>query len=375
MNEAVRRLSEDDLEMAVRKYNLEEELFRKVDFAQVNAFTHRPFSGNPAAVCYLPYIPDDRWLQMIAREFNLSETAFVVKRQPASKGAEEEGSEGGKDTEEDEQKEGVEFDLRWFTPKVEVDLCGHATLASAHIIFSAGIVEGNAIVFHTRSGVLRATKVRGYDGEEEDDEASAANAAAEGGDAEQQQQQVAGKKKPSASSRGVVELDFPISTAQECAAEQAKALTEALGVDAVWVGATTLGDFLVELPSSEAVRAVRPQLHLLRDLPGRGGVIVTARAGAGDASSGPDGDVDFVSRFFCPKAGIDEDPVTGSAHCVLGWYWTRKLGKSRLEAYQASERGGRVSVRVEEQEGRVYLQGGAVLVMAGSILDSLRALD
>lgn len=170
LKEAVRRITEEDMDVAVEKYNLADELYAKIDYGQINAFTENPFGGNPAAVCYLPYVRGSSWMQLVARQFNLSETAFLVKRWPSSKKVSLEGEKAllvvdgsGKSFKavkrnlaSSEPKN--EFDLRWFTPQVEVDLCGHATLAAAHLLFTAAIVEDDVIVFHTRSGVLKAKK-------------------------------------------------------------------------------------------------------------------------------------------------------------------------------------------------------------------------
>jgi len=260
---------------------------------QVDAFSDRPFAGNPAGVCLLPAGDargsDPGWMQSVAREMNLSETAFLRPRA------------GG-------------FDLRWFTPAVEVDLCGHATLASAHVLFERGaLAAGGEARFHTASGLLTAAQ------------------------------------------RGEwLELDFPAEPAQP--AEAPAELREALGVRALFVGRNRL-DYLVEVESEVAVRSLKPDLDRLRVLRERG-VMVTSRALGGD--------YDFVSRFFAPGAGIDEDPVTGSAHCCLGPYWGERLGKGELTGFQASARGGLVRVRLAGP--RVKLGGRAVTVFQGELL-------
>jgi PhzF family phenazine biosynthesis protein len=220
---------------------------------------------------------------------NLSETAFLVPREDG-------------------------YDLRWFTPAVEVDLCGHATLASAHVLWEAGhLAEGKQARFHTRSGLLTADR------------------------------------------RGEwIELDFPAKIA--VTAEAPAGLLPALGLtDAKFVGKNAF-DYLVEVDSEETLRALAPDHSNLRKVPVRG-VIVTAR------SSNPE--FDFVSRFFAPGSGVDEDPVTGSAHTALGPYWAGILGKIEFTAFQASARGGVVKVRV--QGGRVLLGGQAVTVMTGEL--------
>jgi PhzF family phenazine biosynthesis protein len=253
---------------------------------QVDAFTDTPFRGNPAAVCLLSEPKDDAWMQAVGAEMNLSESAFLTT-------------------------EGDSYRLRWFTPKVEVDLCGHATLASAHVIWSEGRVQSNQpIRFHTRSGVLTAS-LRG----------------------------------------DLIELDFPLELPTE--APPPPRLLEALGVSPKYVGKNRF-DFLVEVDSEDTVRRMAPDFAQLAQVEVRG-VIVTARS-AGQ-------DFDFVSRFFAPRAGINEDPVTGSAHCCLGPYWQQRLQKSEFVAYQASARGGVIRVRVDGN--RAILGGQAVTVLRG----------
>ncbi len=257
---------------------------------QVDAFTDRPFSGNPAAVLVLEKPGDPGWMQKVALEMNLSETAFLVRRK-----------DGG-------------FDLRWFTPAVEVDLCGHATLASAHVLWEDGHLAPEARArFHTRSGVLSADRKDGR-----------------------------------------IVLDFPATP--EGATEPPAGLMEALGVRALYVGKNAF-DVLVEVDSEAAVRTMTPDFGSLGAIRARG-VIVTARA----SSPG----FDFVSRFFAPAAGINEDPVTGSAHTTLGPFWAARLGKKSLTAYQASARGGVVEVEVAGD--RVLLGGRAVTVLRGELV-------
>ena len=257
----------------------------------VDAFTDRPFAGNPAAVCLLDRWPSDAWLQNVGREMNLSETAFLVRR----------GSD-------------ATFDLRWFTPAVEVDLCGHATLGSAHAAWETGFAPRLTLTFHTRSGELSARPL------------------------------------PS----GEIELDFPTKPASPCVPPPG--LTDALGVDPTWVGRNSF-DYLIVLNTAAAVRAMKPDFGKLSATQCRG-VIVTAPA--------DDPRFDFVSRFFAPGAGIDEDPVTGSAHCCLSEFWGEKLRKDAMTAFQASARGG--VVRVTRANGRVKLAGRAVLVWHGELL-------
>ncbi len=262
-----------------------------IPLSVVDAFTDTPFAGNPAAVCLLDAWPADEWLQLVAREMNLSETAFLVGRG------------------------GSEFDLRWFTPRVEVALCGHATLASAHALWESGRAGRGPVGFHTRrSGRLSAAPLPG----------------------------------------GEVELDFPATPATPC--DPPPSLLHALGTTAAAAGRSEY-DFLIELSSEVDVRALRPDFAKLSATECRG-VIVTAK------SSDPR--FDFVSRFFAPKAGIDEDPVTGSAHCCLSEWWGERLGKSTLVGFQASERGG--VVKVTRTGGRVQLAGRAVTVTRGELL-------
>jgi len=257
---------------------------------QVDAFTDKPFAGNPAAVCILSEPRSETWMQNVAQEMNLSETAFLREREDG-------------------------FDLRWFTPAVEVDLCGHATLASAHILWESGrLSTGEQTRFHTRSGLLTAERR----GEE-------------------------------------IELNFPATPEEPTDAPPE--LIEALRVAHKYIGKNKF-DYLVEVDSEEVVRNLKPDFALLKTLSVRG-IMVTSIA----ASSG----YDFVSRFFAPGAGIDEDPVTGSAHCCLGPYWRKRLGKEEFVAYQASERGGVVRVRVAGD--RVYLGGRAVTVLRGELIN------
>lgn len=256
---------------------------------QVDAFTNKPFAGNPAAVCILPAPGDERWMQQVAQEMNLSETAFLHR-----------------------QADG--FNLRWFTPAVEVDLCGHATLASAHVLWETGHLQPEEPArFYTRSGLLTAERKGEW-----------------------------------------IELDFPV-TPEEPATAPAD-LARALGVTPAYVGKNRF-DYLVEVDSEETVHALKPDFALLRTLPVRG-VIVTSPATSSE--------YDFVSRFFAPGSGVDEDPVTGSAHCCLGPFWSKRLGKNEFIAYQASKRGGVVRVRLSGK--RVYLSGQAVTVLRGELV-------
>jgi PhzF family phenazine biosynthesis protein len=262
---------------------------------QVDAFTAEPFAGNPAAVCLLEDgAADPGWMQLVAAEMNLSETAFLV---PGD----------GPDA----------YGLRWFTPTVEVELCGHATLASAHVLWTEGRVPaGQPIRFDTASGPLAAHPGAG----------------------------------------GTIWLDFPATPASPV--DPPAGLIEALGAGTPrWVGRGRF-DYLVELEDEPAVRGLTPDTRRMGGLGSRG-VTVTAAAAAG-----ADG-YDFVSRYFAPAAGIDEDPVTGSAHCTLGPFWVERLGREELTGFQASARGG--LVRVRPKGDRVRLGGRAITVVRGEL--------
>lgn len=255
----------------------------------VDAFTDRPFAGNPAAVCLPDADPDPKWMQAVALEMNQAETAFL---RPRGNG---------------------DWDLRWFTPTVEVDLCGHATLASAHVLWTTGRVKkGNAIRFHTKSGVLTC--------------------------------QSAGTR---------IEMDFPAEPAVAVASPAEEAF--ALGVTPVFVGRNRM-DLFVVLGTADEVRRLEPNFTEIAKIQARG-VIVTAKSDTPEA--------DFVSRFFGPQSGIAEDPATGSSHCCLGPYWAKELGKSEMIGHQVSQRGGWIHVRCAGN--RVILGGSAVTVVAGEL--------
>ena len=257
---------------------------------QVDSFTSEPFKGNPAGVCLLDRPADEAWMQHVAAEMNLSETAFVLKR-----------------------KDG-DYDLRWFTPAVEVELCGHATLATAHVLWESGALPADTEArFRTASGLLTANQ------------------------------------------RGDrIELDFPTNPPKSV--DPPGGLLEAVGAEATYVGQTRF-DYFVEVKDASVVRGVAPDFRELRRLDVRG-VMITARS--------DDDAYDFVSRFFAPGAGVDEDPVTGSAHCSLAPYWKQKLGRDELTGYQASARGGTVRCRVAGD--RVLLSGHAVTVLRGELV-------
>ncbi len=255
----------------------------------IDAFTDTPFAGNPAAVSVSETPRDEAWMKQVAREMNLSETAFL---HPV---------EGG-------------WSLRWFTPTVEVTLCGHATLASAFVLWETGVLKSDEIAhFHTLSGWLACRR----DGD-------------------------------------WIEMDFPASICAPC--QMPETLLDALGSEAVSAGFNGM-DYLVEVADEKALRALKPDFTAISKLPMRG-VIVTCR------SESPN--FDFISRFFAPSVGVNEDPVTGSAHCALGPWWQEKLGQSEFTAYQASERGG--IVKLTMRDDRVFLRGQAVMMSKVEIL-------
>ena len=260
-----------------------------ISIACVDSFTDRAFAGNPAAVCLLDEPRDAAWMQQMAAEMNLAETAFVV-REP-----------GG-------------FGLRWFTPAVEVDLCGHATLAAAHVLWGDGVVpDGEPMAFRTRSGVLGAAR-----------------------------------------RDGMIELDFPAEPAVEVAAPAG--LAEALGLPVLWSGRNRM-DYIVEVSGGEReLRGMVPDLGAIGKLEARGLIVTCIGTGT---------KYDFLSRFFAPQSGINEDPVTGSAHCCLGPFWAARLNRTNLVGFQASPRGG--EVRVNVNGARVTLGGQAVTVYTGTL--------
>lgn len=256
---------------------------------QVDAFTDRPFTGNPAGVCILKRPADEQWMRNVAAEMNLSETAFLY---PEADG----------------------YRLRWFTPTVEVPLCGHATLATSHILWETSQLPlDNIARFHTLSGVLTAER----HGPE-------------------------------------IEMNFPLRPIEETPPLPDLAL--ALGAQPVWFGRSAM-NLLVELDSERTLRSLQPNMDLLARLPAKG-VIVTSR------SERPE--FDFVSRYFAPAQGVNEDPVTGSAHCTLAPFWQPRLGKSRMVGSQVSSRSGIVKVRVDQD--RVHLGGTAVTVLKAELL-------
>jgi len=254
---------------------------------QVDAFTEKPFKGNPAAVCVLEKSQTKKWMQNVASEMNLAETAFLV---PMNQG----------------------YNLRWFTPNSEVDLCGHATLASAHILWEKEYLNKNQEAnFYTKSGLLTAKINESW-----------------------------------------IQLNFPATPEEKTNAP--KELKEALDINPIYIGKNVF-DYLIEVDSEEIVKNIKPDFTKLMKVHTRG-VIVTAKST----------EYDFISRFFAPEVGIFEDPVTGSAHCCLGPYWLKKLGKDNFYAYQASKRGGVLKIHVVGE--RVLISGKAVTVLEGELL-------
>jgi PhzF family phenazine biosynthesis protein len=259
---------------------------------QVDSFTNSAFKGNPAGVCILTNEKSDEWMQKTAAEMNLSETAFLSKYMDG-------------------------YNLRWFTPYTEVDLCGHATLASAHILWEYQYLEKDKTAkFFTKSGILTANLRADW-----------------------------------------IELNLP--SEPEEYSETPFELGQALGVDIIYIGKNR-HDYLIEVESEEVVKNMKPNFHAISHVNARG-IIVT--------SISSNEDYDFVSRFFAPQIGINEDPVTGSAHCCLGPYWKKRLNKDEFTAYQISERGGILKVKVEDK--RIILSGQAVTVLEGEIIDKL----
>lgn len=256
----------------------------KMNIFQVDAFTAEPFKGNPAAVCLLDSVMPDSWMRGLAADMNLSETAFLVRK-------------------------GDIFSLRWLTPEVEVDLCGHATLASAHILWEENILSKESTAqFETKSGLLKADKREDW-----------------------------------------IELNFPQTPVTEV--EKPEGIEKALGASVIYCGKSKF-DYFFELDSEDTIKNLAPDYDKLEKLEARG-VIVTAQSK----------EYDFVSRFFAPQSGIDEDPVTGSAHSALYPYWSKKLSKDELSAFQASKRGGNLKLRSDES--RVIIAGQAVTIFKG----------
>ncbi|WP_053375399.1 PhzF family phenazine biosynthesis protein [Paenibacillus sp. FJAT-27812] len=254
----------------------------------VDAFTNERFKGNPASVCLLEQPQPESWMQQVASEMNLSETAFIVPRPDG-------------------------YDLRWFTPVGEVDLCGHATLATAHVLWESGKLPPDQMAsFMTKSGRLTARRDGAW-----------------------------------------IQMDFPAEPPEAAIAPEE--LVQGLGLIPRYAGRNRM-DYFVEVDSEETLRTLRPDFAMLARVEARG-VIVTSRS-----TGSP---YDFVSRAFYPATGIDEDPVTGSAHCALAPYWAKRLRKDELVGYQASQRGG--IVKMKPDGDRVYLSGQAVTVLKGQL--------
>ena len=265
-----------------------------IELVQIDAFASQPFTGNPAAVCLLEAPADAEWMQRLALEMNLSETAFLVPRDDG-------------------------YDLRWFTPATEVDLCGHATLASAHFLWTEGHLGADkAARFHTRSGLLTCTRNGDW-----------------------------------------IAMDFPTQSTEPIVPPPE--LETALDAEPLWVGKNR-SDFLVEVNSEQTLRALVPDMGHLAALEARG-IIVTAATSEASRAQG----IHFVSRFFGPSVGVPEDPVTGSAHCALAPFWAERLGERELVGYQASARGGTVRV-TWDGESRVRLEGQAVTVLRAQLV-------
>ncbi|HZD78192.1 MAG TPA: PhzF family phenazine biosynthesis protein [Acidobacteriaceae bacterium] len=267
--------------------------------AVVDAFTSEPYRGNPAGICVLPAAASDAWMQSVAIEMNHAETAFLVRRGASNHDG---------------------YHLRWFTPGGEVDLCGHATLASAHYLWETNALAAEEQArFHTRSGLLTADRILLH-------------------------------------GTAWIELDFPSEPVVATAAPEG--LAAMLGAEPIFVGRNRM-DFLVDLKDESTVRNLRPDFKRIEALSSEAslrGIIVTA-TGSGEA--------EIVSRCFFPRFHIDEDPVTGSAHCALAPYWIERLGKSEIVAYQASARGGWLRLRLAGD--RVKLRGQAVTTLRGEL--------
>ena len=259
----------------------------------IDAFASRPFTGNPAVVCLLTESKTEAWMQSVAAEMNLSETAFVTRQSDAGE---------------------KRFHLRWFTPTVEVDLCGHATLATSHALWESGwLTAGEAAIFDSRSGELRAEKIGNQ-----------------------------------------IFLNFPATPAEP--AELPSEISDAMNVKPLFAGFSR-EDCLIEVETADEVKNVAIDFQRLAKFDVRG-VILTAIS--------EDPNFDFISRFFGPAVGVDEDPVTGSAHCCLAPYWAAKLGKLELSAFQASDRGGQLQLRLDGD--RVHIGGSAITIKRGELL-------
>ncbi|KAF3332884.1 phenazine biosynthesis-like domain-containing protein 2 [Carex littledalei] len=294
---------------------------RAIKYAVIDAFTNEAFKGNPAAVCILEenVDVDEQWMLSVAKEFNISETCYLTRVISAN----------GSPNSCNQSATVPRFGLRWFTPVAEVNLCGHATLAAAHFLFTSVLVNHETVEFVTKSGLLTAKKIS---------------------------QSKDGKVK------FFIELDFPADQVVGCDASELPSIPLTLNdVSVVSIlKATASEDFIVELSSGKEVAELQPNFQEIEKCAGRG-IIVTGQA--------PDGSgFDFFSRFFCPKFGINEDPVCGSAHCSLMPYWSTKLNKKSLTAFMASPRSGVLHLELDEKSQRVCISGEAVTVMVGTLL-------
>ncbi|XP_031402348.1 uncharacterized protein LOC116211940 [Punica granatum] len=285
-----------------------------VRYSVVDAFTDSPFKGNPAAVCFLEEEKADDWLQAVATEFKISQTCYLTRTSGPAR-----------------------FGLRWFTPVAEVKLCGHATLAAAHSLLSSASVDSDVIEFKTLSGILTAKRVP--------EVKTPCISVTQNGEA----------------ACFFIELDFPMVPVSDYSGGQWALISKALnGTSVIEMKMTAADDLLVVFSSAEEVENFQPQFDEIEKCPGRG-LLITAAAP-------PDSSFDFYSRFFCPKLGIYEDPVCGSAHCALAPYWCEKLRKDQFIANAASPRGGVLHLQLDKRNQRMLLRGKAVTVMEGSLL-------
>ncbi|XP_042398289.1 uncharacterized isomerase BH0283-like [Zingiber officinale] len=303
---------------------------RAVRYAVIDAFTSAPFKGNPAAVCLLDTPEDaaagDEWMQSVAGEFNISETAFLSRAVDVESDCPTNGACGPR------------FHLRWFTPVAEVELCGHATLAAAHFLWSHGLVNSEVIYFSTKSGTLTAKRVVSSNIFDAIDVSS------------------------TKAQKFFIELDFPVLPVAECDA------LETLSIPVTLNGASIINvqkfgadeQLMVELSSAKDILNLQPNFEEIQKCAG-GALVVTTSAPANS-------EFDFFTRYFCPKFGINEDPVCGSVHCALTPYWSKKLGKNSLVAYMASPRSGRLDLELIVETQRVLIRGEAVTVMTGTLL-------
>nr|XP_023876099.1 uncharacterized protein LOC111988533 [Quercus suber]POE81623.1 putative isomerase [Quercus suber] len=293
-----------------------------VKYYVVDAFTGSAFKGNPAAVCLLEEERDEKWLQAVAAEFNIPETCYLIRL-------------SGSDSLDSSNPR---FRLRWFTPVAEVKICGHATLATAHTLFTSSLLNCDVIEFVTKSGTLTARKVADIQ-------------TIDGSNIQNHESQES----------FLIELDFPTIPMIDFNSAEFSPISKALnGVSMIDIKRTaTEDDLIVILSSGETVVELQPQFDLISKCPGRGIII----SGLAPLDSG----FDYYYRFFCPKLRINEDHVCGSANCALALYWSKRLGKCDLVAYAASARSGVVNIHLDEQNQRVLLQGKAVTIIEGSL--------